>query len=89
MSEERLYHRYLALSTVLIEIEARDLAWEDFWPRFAEFCGLVGEFAHRRFAAGALRDLRKVERAATAEQSGEALRHLVTAVAQLRWRYSE
>lgn len=75
------------LATVLTEIEEERLAWDDFWPRFAEFCDLLGEFTTRRFAAGALDDLRQVKEAADAKQTGLALQHLVAAVAQLRWRY--
>lgn len=89
MNDELLYRRYLTLSMVLTEIEEGRLVWNDFWLRFAEFCELVGEFSHRRYAASALKDLRKVERAAEAKQAGLALQHLITAVAQLRWRYGQ
>lgn len=89
MSEELLHRRYLALNALLVEIEAGRLGWDQFWPRFAEFCESLSEFAHRRFAAGAFQDLREVERAADAEQPSLALQHLVTAVAQLRWRYAD
>lgn len=85
--DDLLYRRFLALSTVLTEIEADRLGWDDFWPRFADFCELLGGYKKRRFARGALHDLRMTEQAAEAEQPGLALQHLIAAVAQLRWRY--
>ena len=84
MSEELLHRRYLVLNALLVDIEAGRLGWNEFWPRFADFRESLGEFAHRRFAAGAFQDLREVERAAAAEPTSLALQHLVTAVAQLR-----